>query len=88
MDGSIPADIIEGFFGYNFIETIAKVSGQDAASCYSCGYGENCNVGVHRMLHGDVKITLEMIPDVNKQPEVITSAKAAGKLLGQRLTKA
>ena len=72
---------------YRFIETIAKVSGQGAASCFSCGYGETCKVGVPVMMHGQgVKITEDMIPDVTKQPEVIASAQQAGELLGQRLS--
>jgi len=65
---------------------VAKVAGQGAASCYSCGYGETCQVGVPRMIHGeDVKITPDMIPDVAKQPRVMAAAEAAGKVLGQRL---
>ena len=84
--GSFPADDLEKFFLYNFIETVAKVSGQGAASCYSCGYGETCDVGLPAMLHGpEVKITDDMIPDVTKQPEVMEAAKQAGKLLGDRL---
>ncbi|MDT8302427.1 MAG: flavodoxin family protein [Sedimentisphaerales bacterium] len=85
--GQASCDDIERFMGYNFIETIAKVSGQGAASCYSCGYGETCQVGIPVMIHGqDVKITDDMIPDVAKQPEVIDAAKRAGELLGQRLS--
>lgn len=84
--GSFPADDLEKFFLYNFIETVAKVSGQGAASCYSCGFGETCQVGVPAMLHGpEVKITEDMIPDLSKQPEVMEAAKQAGKLLGERL---
>ncbi len=87
MHGHIPAEAVEGFFMYNFIEPVARVSGQGAASCFSCGYGETCNVGVPKMLFGpDVKITPEMIPDVKKQPEVMAAAADAGKLLGRRLT--
>ena len=86
MDGHFPADALETFFMYNFVETIAKVSGQGAASCFSCGYGETCKVGIPSMLHGQgVKITEDMIPDVSKQPETMASAADAGKLLGQRL---
>ncbi len=71
---------------YNFIETIAKVTGQGAASCFSCGFGETCLVGLPRMLFGDeVKITDEMIPDVTRQPEVMQAARDAGRLLGERL---
>lgn len=84
--GRFPADDLEKFFLYNFIETVAKVTGQGAASCYSCGYGETCQVGIPQMIHGEgVKITPEMIPDVAKDPKVMATAAEAGKLLGQRL---
>ena len=85
--GRFPADELEKMFLYNFIETVAKVTGQGAASCYSCGYGETCQVGIPLMMHGEgVKITPDIIPDVSKQPKVLAAAAAAGKLLGQRLT--
>jgi multimeric flavodoxin WrbA len=86
--GRFPADDLEKFFLYNFIETVAKVTGQGAASCFSCGYGETCKVGVPYALYGEgVKITADMIPDVTHQPEVIQAAINAGKLLGRRLSK-
>jgi multimeric flavodoxin WrbA len=85
--GNFPADAIETFYLYNFIEPIAKVTGQGAASCFSCGYGETCKVGVPIMLYGEgIKIDPDSIPDVSKQPEAIKAAEDAGKLLGQRLT--
>lgn len=84
--GRFPADEIEKFFGYNFIETIAKVSGQGAAACYSCGYGETCKVGIPYFLYGkEAKISEETIPDVMKQTEVVNRAVEAGKELGKRL---
>jgi multimeric flavodoxin WrbA len=84
--GGFPADDLEKFMLYNFIETVAKVQGQGAASCYSCGFGETCQVGIPSMIHGPgVKITEDMIPNVTKQPEVMAAAAEAGKLLGQRL---
>jgi multimeric flavodoxin WrbA len=84
--GSFPAAEIEKFFTYNFIETVAKVAGQGAASCFSCGYGETCKVGIPYFLYGEgVKITPETTPDVTKQPEVLNAAAEAGKLLGERL---
>jgi multimeric flavodoxin WrbA len=87
MGGKFPVNDIERFFMYNFIETVEKVDGQGAASCYSCGYGESCNVGVPRMLYGqDVRITPEMIPDVSTQPKVMAKAAQAGAFLGKRLT--
>jgi multimeric flavodoxin WrbA len=84
--GGFPADDLEKFLLYNFIETVAKVEGQGAASCYSCGFGETCQVGIPSMIHGaGVKITEEMIPDVTRQPDVMASAAKAGKLLAERL---
>jgi len=86
MDGRYPAEDIERFFTYSFIETVAKVSGQGAASCYSCGYGETCKVGAPIMLYGEgIKITPDMIPNVTKDPNVMQAAEDAGKLLGYRL---
>ena len=84
--GRFPCDEIEKFLLYNFIETVAKVTGQGAASCYSCGHGETCQVGIPRMLHGEgVNITDDIIPDVAKQPKVIDAAVKAGQLLGERI---
>ena len=84
--GSFPADDIEKFFLYSFIETVGKVTGQGAASCFSCGFGETCKVGVPALLYGEgVKITEDMIPRVTKQPEVLEAAVSAGKQLGKRL---
>lgn len=86
-NGKVVTEQIERFMGYNFIETVAKVSGQGTASCFTCGYGETCKVGVPYMLYGEgVKITEEMISDISKQPEVLRSAADAGRLLANRLT--
>ena len=86
--GTAPTDALENFFMYNFIETVAKVSGQGAASCYTCGHGETCQVGIPTMIHGPgVKITDNIIPNVEKQADVMAAAVQAGKLLGERLTK-
>lgn len=84
--GHFPADDIERFFVYNFIEPVAKVTGQGAASCFSCGFGDTCKVGVPYMLFGEgIKITEDMIPRVTKQPEAMQAAVDAGNLLGKRL---
>ena len=84
--GEVVADRIEQIMGYNFIETVAKVSGQGTASCFTCGYGESCKVGLPYMLYGEgVKITPEMIPDISKQPQVLAAATQAGQALAQCL---
>lgn len=84
--GRLCCDEIEKFMSYSFIETVAKVAGQGAASCFSCGYGETCKVGMPVMLYGEgVKITEEMVPDISKQPDVLAAATEAGRLLADRL---
>jgi multimeric flavodoxin WrbA len=86
-DGAPAAGPIGMFMMYSFIETVAEVAGQGAACCFSCGYGETCEVGAIRMMHGpDFKITDENTPCVTKQPDLMKTAADAGKLLGQRLT--
>ena len=85
-NGDCPVNDLERFFMYSFIETVAKVSGQGAAACFTCGYGETCAVGIPRMTMGEnVKITPDIIPDVDKQPELLKAAEDAGRLLGKRL---
>ena len=85
-EGLSPANVIEQICNYNLIETVAKVTGQGAASCYSCGYGETCSVSIPVMQYGkEVKITEDMIPDVCKQAEVMKLAANAGKNLNERL---
>ncbi len=86
LDGQPVVDQLNKFFMYSFIEPVAQVTGQGAAACFTCGYGETCQVGVPMALYGpDVKITPDIIPDVGKQPEVMNAAAEAGKLLGNRL---
>jgi len=86
-DGTPVVEAIDMFMMYSFIETAAKVTGQGAACCFTCGYGETCEVGGIRMMHGpDFKITPENTPSVTKQPDVMQAAADAGTLLGQRLT--
>ncbi len=82
--GMYPADEIERFLAYNFIETVAKVEGQGAASCYYCGYGDTCRVGIPYALYGEgADVSEESIPDVTRQPDVVGRAIEAGKLLGR-----
>ena len=84
--GAPIADQIEMFMAYNLIDTVAKVSGQGAACCFTCGYGETCEVGAVRMMMGpNVKITPAIIPTIDKQPSVLSAARNAGIVLGNRL---
>ncbi len=82
--GKYPADEIERFFNYNFIETVAKVEGQGAASCYYCGYGDSCKVGIPYFLYGEnADVSEENVPDVTRQQDVVKSAAEAGRELGR-----
>jgi multimeric flavodoxin WrbA len=77
---------IATFMDYNLIDTVAKVTGQGAPCCFICGFGETCEVGAVRMMMGpDAKITEDVIPTLDKQPNVLASARTAGKALGDRL---
>ena len=78
----------KGFFDYNEIELVGVVEAQGAVPCFSCGYGEVCSVsGVKAFFGQDAKITPEIIPCLEKQPEVIDKAKTLGKALWERLIK-
>jgi len=77
---------IKSFFQYNQIECAGAVSAQGAASCFTCGFGETCKVGAIHMFFGPgTKITPEIIPDLSKQPGKLEEARAAGRMLGERL---
>lgn len=83
-----PARNIEEFFRYNQIECIGSVTAQGPASCFSCGYGETCEVGAIHMFFGPgTKITPEITPDLSKQPEAKQKARALGETLVRRLSE-
>ncbi len=89
VGGGDPKPVIENirtFFQYNQIECVADVAAQGAACCFTCGYGEDCKVGAIHMFFGPgTKITEEITPSLDKQPESLAAAKAAGKTLSDRL---
>lgn len=85
-NGDPVTDQVETFMSYNFIDTVSKISAQGTAACFTCGYGETCNVGAIAMLYGPgTKITQDMIPSLEKQPQVIETAKSAGQALKKKL---
>ena len=80
--------ISRGFLNYNEIECVGIIAAQGAVACFSCGYGEVCSVsGVKRFFGEEAKISPEIIPCLEKQPEVINKAKLLGKALRERLNK-
>lgn len=79
---------IRTFFQYNQIECVGEAMAQGPASCFTCGYGEDCQVGAIHMFFGPgTKITPANTPCLAKQPEVITRARAVGWALSDRLRK-
>lgn len=86
MNGFPVVDGIEQFMSYNQVDTVAKVSAQGAACCFTCGHGETCKVGAIHMFFGPgTKITDDIIPCLSKQPDVLAQADEAGELLAERL---
>ncbi len=79
---------IKGFFDYNGIEYVGTVQAQGAVPCFSCGYGGICKVSAIKAFFGqDVKITPEITPCLDGQPEVLSDAKIVGISLRERLEK-
>ncbi|MDT8423342.1 MAG: flavodoxin family protein [Desulfuromonadales bacterium] len=77
---------IEKFFRFNQIEAVGHVTATGPASCFSCGHGEECEVGaIHMMFGSGARITDEITPDLSKQPESLATARALGGKLRQRL---
>lgn len=84
----VARDDIKSFFTYNEIELVGTVESQGAVACFTCGYGETCSVsGIKKFFGQDIKITPDIIPCLEKQPDVIQKAGILGKTLGARLKK-
>lgn len=82
----IAGEDVKGFFEYNGIEFVGAVNAQGAVPCFSCGYGEICKVsGVKHFFGQDARITPDIIPRLEKQPDVIQKAKKLGKTMRERL---
>ena len=57
-------------------------------ACFTCGYGETCSVsGIKKFFGKDTKITPDIIPCLEKQPEVIQKARTLGKTFGRKIKK-
>ncbi len=83
-----PAKNIQTFFQYNQIECVGTVCAQGPASCFVCGYGEDCAVGAVHMFYGaGTKITDDMIPSLAKQPDVLAKARELGQELSCRFKR-
>jgi multimeric flavodoxin WrbA len=74
------------FCMYNQMDCVDTLTARGAACCFVCGYGEDCKVGAIVNAFGeDTKITDDMIPALDKQPDVRAAAAKAGAALVQRV---
>jgi multimeric flavodoxin WrbA len=78
----IPSKVIEAMLPYYQIKHVGTVSAQGAASCFTCGHGDNCSAGAVSILLGPgQKITEENMPNLSRQPIKIEEAQRLGKKL-------
>jgi len=85
-NGDFVVDNIKKFYEYNQIDCVGTVSAQGVASCFTCGYGETCKVGAIHMFFGPkTKITPEITPDLDKQPDKLEEARELGRKIDTRL---
>ena len=75
----VPVKNIKDFFDYNNIKTVGSVIAKGAVACFSCGYGETCTISGFRKFYGeDTKMTKDLIPTLESQPDVLDNAKKLG----------
>lgn len=85
-DGQPVIDNIKTFLEYSQIECVGEVTATGPAPCFTCGYGEDCRVGAIHMFFGPgTKITDEITPSIDKQPEALKAARELGEKLSKRL---
>jgi multimeric flavodoxin WrbA len=82
----VPVQNLKTFFEYNQIDFVGAVSATGPACCFECGYGEDCEVGAIHMFYGPgTKITPEITPSLEKQPDALEKARELGAELSERL---
>lgn len=89
VGGGDPKPVVEAiktFLHYNQIECVGEVTAQGVASCFTCGYGEDCKTGAIHMFFGPgTKITPDITPSLDKQPQAAQHAREVGQALSDRL---
>ena len=78
-DGHPPAAMINNFFSNFGIRSLGAVTAQGAFACYTCGYGNTCDVSnVLGFLDENGNIDMSFKPDIEKQPDVKETARQNG----------
>lgn len=81
-DGHPPAEMISNFFANLGIRSLGAVTAQGAFACYTCGFGNTCNViTVQGFLDENGHIDMRFKPDLSKQPKVLDEARKMGKMI-------
>jgi len=87
LSPEMPGKAIEAMLPYYQIKHVGTVTAQGAASCFTCGHGENCSAGaVSILLRPGQKITAENTPDLSQQPGKIQEANLLGKKINAYFT--
>ncbi len=85
-NGDSAAEQIKALLEYNRMEHFGAVSIQGALPCFSCGFGDTCEVSAIPHVFGqDTEVTPDIIPSLEKQPEVLAQARDLGRRLGERV---
>ncbi|HCE45767.1 MAG TPA: flavodoxin family protein [Lentisphaeria bacterium] len=85
MGGSPVVEQIEKFMAYNLVKTVDTLSVNGNPSCFYCGYGKTCEMGVPRMM-GIGCPEPSSIPDILDNPDIRKAAAEAGARLGRILS--
>ena len=81
-----PVEDMKRFLTANGINFFGSVTAQGVASCFTCGYGEECKVGaIHGFFGSGTKITEEITPSLCKQQEAVDYARLLGEKLSQHV---
>lgn len=85
-DAEPVATSLRRFYQYHQIDCVGEVMARGPASCFTCGFGESCEVGAIHMTFGPgTEITDEITPSLSGQPEVLAAARDLGNTLSDRL---
>jgi multimeric flavodoxin WrbA len=85
MGGTPAIEQIEKFMSYNLVKTVDTLSITGNPSCFYCGYGNTCEMGVPRMM-GIECPEPSRIPDIMDNPKTKKSVLDAGARLGKFLS--
>ncbi len=84
MGGEAVIHDLDKFMLYNFVKTIDSLSVDGNPSCYYCGYGKTCEMGVPKMTGIECPSPSE-IPDILSNQKLRNSLIATGRTLGNFL---